>query len=143
MRVCTLREHVHTCRRACAHVQTRIRAALDRATLWSSPHRPRSRDSPVPGLTVRIVRIFYASHSAPSENHLILCQSASFIREDILDLPQVLRDVQSPALQLGVGLLIVQLQVLVDEVHLAHFNDLDGDVERNGDQDLEDTRHTE
>lgn len=86
------------------------------------------------------MRIFYARHSAPSENHLILSQRAGFVREDILDLPQVLRDVQSPALQLGVGLLVVQLQVLVDEVHLAHLDDLDGDVERNGDQDLEDSR---
>lgn len=57
----------------------------------------------------------------------------------MLDLTEILGDVESPALDPGVQLLVVQVQVVVDEVDLAQFHNLDGHVERNGDQHLEDT----
>lgn len=57
----------------------------------------------------------------------------------MLDLTEILGDVQSPALNPGVQLLVVQVQVIVDEVDLAQFHNLNGHIERNGDQHLMDT----
>lgn len=106
--------------------------------LWA-----RSYAGSTPTLTVGVVRVLYARHGAPAEHHLVLGQRARFVREHVLDLPQVFRDVQRAALQAGVGLLVVQLRVLVDEVHLAHFDDFDGDVQGNGNQNLGDTGQPE
>lgn len=87
-------------------------------------------------LTIFFMRIFHPIYTAAAEHHLVLCQSSRLIREQILDLTQVLSDVEGPALDPGVQLLVIQGQVVVDEVDLAQLHNLNGHVERNGDQHL-------
>lgn len=81
--------------------------------------------------------VFDTRHSAPPKHHLVLRQRARLVGEDVLHLAEVLGDVQSSALQVRVGLLVVQLHVLMDEVHLADLDDLDRHEEGDGDQHLE------
>lgn len=78
-----------------------------------------------------------AHDGASAEHHLVLRQSAGLVREDVLDLAQVLRDVQGLALDAAVGLFVVQIDIVRDEEELADLHQLDGDVERDGNQDLE------
>lgn len=87
-------------------------------------------------LTIFLMRVFHPEDTAAAEHHLVLCQSSRLIGEQVLDLTQVLSDVEGPALDPGVQLLVVQGQVVVDEVDLAQFHDLNGHVQRNGDQHL-------
>lgn len=87
-------------------------------------------------LTIFFMRIFHPIYTAAAEHHLVLCQSSRLIREQILDLTQVLSDVEGPALDPGVQLLVIQGQVVVDEVDLAQLHNLNGHVERDGDQHL-------
>ncbi len=87
-------------------------------------------------LTIFLVRIFDPVDTAAPEHHLVLGQSSRLIREQVLDLPQILGDVEGPTLDPGVQLLVVQSQVIVDEVDLAKFHDFNGYVQRNGDQHL-------
>ncbi|TNN72563.1 hypothetical protein EYF80_017170 [Liparis tanakae] len=61
-------------------------------------------------------------------------------REEVLDLSEVLRDVQGPTLNPGIQLLVVQRQVIVDEVDLTQLHDLNGHVQRDGDQHLVDRK---
>lgn len=53
-----------------------------------------------------------------------------------MDLSQVLCDVQGLALDAGVRLLIVQIDVVGDEEDLANLHQLNGQVEGDGDQNL-------
>lgn len=80
--------------------------------------------------------VLSAHDGAPAEHHLVLRQSASFVREDVLDLPQVLRDVEGLTLDAAVALFIVQVHVISDEENLADLHHLNGDVEGDGNQDL-------
>lgn len=82
------------------------------------------------------MRVLHPKDTAAAEHHLILRQSSCLVGEQVLDLTQVLSDVEGPALDPGVQLLVVKGQVVVDEVDLAQFHDLDGHVQRNGDQHL-------
>lgn len=87
-------------------------------------------------ITVLFVWVLCAHDGASAEHHLVLRQSASLVWEDVFDLPQVLRDVQGLALDAAVGLFIVQIHVISDEEDLADLHQLNGDVEGNGNQDL-------
>lgn len=89
--------------------------------------------------TIGIMGILDASYGAAAEHHLVLGQRAGFIGEDVLHLAQIFGDIQSPTLQMWVCLLIVQVHVLMDKIHLADLHDLDRDEERDGDQNLQGT----
>lgn len=80
--------------------------------------------------------VLSAHDGASAEHHLVLRQSASFVREDVLDLPQVLRDVEGLTLDAAVALFVVQVHVISDEEDLADLHHLNGDVEGDGNQDL-------
>lgn len=54
------------------------------------------------------MRIFNPIDTAATEHHLVLCQSSCLVREQVLDPTQVLCDVESPALDAGIQLLVVQ-----------------------------------
>lgn len=82
-----------------------------------------------PKLTVILMREFSSHYGAAPEHHFILSQRPCLVREDILDLPQVLCDIKSATLDPRVLLLIIQVQVLSDEEHLANLYQLDGQVE--------------
>lgn len=82
-----------------------------------------------PKLTVILVREFSSHYSTAPEHHFILSQCPRLVREDILDLSQVLCDIKSTALDPRVLLLIIQVQVLSDEEHLANLYQLNGQVE--------------
>lgn len=91
-------------------------------------------------LTVVHVGVLHPKDAAAAEHHLVLRQGSGLVGEQVLDLAQVLSDVEGPALDPGVQLFVVQLQVVVDEVDLAQFHKLDGHVERDGDQHLMDQK---
>lgn len=82
----------------------------------------------------------HSCHSAAAKHHLVLCQRACLVREDVLHLAEILCDIQSSALQVRVCLLVVQLHVLVDEVHLADLDDLNRHKKGDGNQHLEEDR---
>lgn len=84
--------------------------------------------------------VLHPCHSAAAKHHLVLRQRARLVGEDVLHLAEVLGDVESSALQVGVGLLVVQLDVLMDEVHLADLDDLNRHKEGDGYQHLEEGR---
>ena len=86
--------------------------------------------------TVLMMRVLGSSDGAASEQHAVLGQSSGLVRKDVLDLAQVLRDVQGPALNARVQSLVVEVQVVLDEIDLAQFDDLDGHIEGDGDQHL-------
>lgn len=83
------------------------------------------------------MRVLHPGHGAAAEHHLVLGQRARLVGEDVLHLAEVLCDVESPALQVGVRLLVIQLHILVDEVHLADLHNLDRHKQGDGDQHLE------
>lgn len=87
--------------------------------------------------TVGVVRVLHPCHCAAAEHHLVLGQRARLVREDVLHLAEVLCNIKSPTLQVGVRLLVVQLHVLVDEVHLADLHNLQRHKQRDGDQHLQ------
>lgn len=87
-------------------------------------------------LTIGIVGVLHACHCAAAKNHLVLCQRACLVREDVLHLPEIFCDIKSSALQVRVRLLVVQLHVLMDEVHLADLHNLDRHKEGDGYQHL-------
>lgn len=53
------------------------------------------------------------------ELHLVLCQRASFVGENVLDLTQILCDVEGPAFYSLVHWFVVELDVIVYKVHLT------------------------
>lgn len=83
-------------------------------------------------LTCKTVRIVHSSNRTASEVHFVLCESSSLVREDVLDLSEILRDVERPTLEGAVQGGVVHLLVPVDEVDLNNLDNLDGDVERDG-----------
>lgn len=93
-------------------------------------------------LTVCIVGVLHPCHGAAAEDHFVLRQRACLIREDVLHLAKVLRDIKSSALQVRVCLLVVKLHVLMDEVHLTDLDYFNRHEQRDGYQHLEGTKHT-
>lgn len=90
-------------------------------------------------LTVFLMRILHAKNTAATKHHLVLCQGSRLIGKHVLDLTQVLCDVESPTLDPGVLLFVVHVQVVMDEVDLTQLHDLNGHVQRDGNQHLVDT----
>lgn len=86
--------------------------------------------------TVFLVRILAAHDGAAPEHHLVLSQRPRLVREEVLDLAQVLRDVEGPALNGRIGLFVVQVEVIVQEEDLAELHQLDGHVQGDRDQHL-------
>lgn len=86
--------------------------------------------------TVLFVWVLGSHDGASPKHHLVLSQGACFVWEDVFNLPQVLCDVQSLTLYAAVSLLIVQINIISDEENLANLDQLDGYVERDGNQDL-------
>lgn len=91
-------------------------------------------------LTIGIMGVLHPSHSAAPKHHLVLRQRACLVREDVLHLAEILSDIKSSALQVRVRLLVIQLHVLMDEVHLADLDNLDRHKQGDGYQHLEGDR---
>lgn len=89
-----------------------------------------------PALTVFFMAVVKPCHTAPPKHHLILSKGPCLIGKEVLNLPKVLGDVQGSALNGRIHFLIVEIYIALDEIDLAELHDLDGHVERNGDQDL-------
>lgn len=64
-------------------------------------------------LTVFLVTVLVAHDGATPEHHLILRQGPRLIREDILDLAQVLCDVEGSALNGPICFFIAQVKVIM------------------------------
>lgn len=82
------------------------------------------------------MRVLDSCHITAAKHHLVFRERAGFIRENVLHLAKVFCDVQSPALEVRVCFLIVQLHVLMDKVHLAYLHYFNGNKERDWDQHL-------
>lgn len=70
------------------------------------------------------------------EHHLVLGQRPRLVREDVLDLAQVLSDVEGSTLNGQMGLFIIQVKVIVQEEDLPELHQLDGHVQGDWDQYL-------
>lgn len=77
-----------------------------------------------------------SSYTTPSKNHLIFSEGSCLIREEILDLPKILSDVQSSALNGRIHFLIIEIYITLNKIDLSQLHDFNGHVERNGNQDL-------
>ena len=75
-------------------------------------------------------------YTAPPKHHLILSEGSCLIRKEVLNLPKVLSDVQGSALNGRIHFLVVEIYITLDEIDLPKLHDLNGHIERNGDQDL-------
>lgn len=91
-------------------------------------------------LTIGIMGVLHPCHSAAAKHHLVLCQRACLVREDVLHLAEILSDIKSSALQVRVCLLVIQIQVLMDEVHLADLDNLNRHKKGDGYQHLGEDR---
>lgn len=89
------------------------------------------------------MRVLRAHDGATSKNHLVLGERACLVGEDVLNLSQVLCNVQSFTLYSAVCLLIIKVYVIRDEENLANLHQLNGNIEGDWDQDLEEgkTQH--
>lgn len=92
----------------------------------------------VPGSprTIFLVRVLAAHDRATPEHHLVLGERPCLVREDVLDLAQVLRDVEGSALNGHIGLFVIQVKVIVQEEDLPELHQLNGHVQGDGDQHL-------
>lgn len=80
--------------------------------------------------------ILHPKDATAAEHHPVFCESSCLVREQVLNLSQVLSDIEGPTLDPGIQLLIVKGQVIVDEVDLTQFHNLNGHIQRNGNQHL-------
>lgn len=83
-----------------------------------------------------MVRVLAAHDRATPEHHFVLGERPCLVREDVLDLAQVLRDVEGSALNGHIGLFVVQVKVIVQEEDLPELHQLNGHVQGDGDQHL-------
>lgn len=86
--------------------------------------------------TIFLVRILAAHDSATPEDHLVLSQCPRLVREDILDLAQVLSDVEGSTLNGQISLFIIQVKVIVQEEDLPELHQLNGYIQGDWDQHL-------
>lgn len=84
--------------------------------------------------------VLHSCHSAATKHHLVLCERARLVREDVLHLAEILSDIKSSALQVRVCLLVVQIHVLMDEIHLADLDNLNRHKKGDGYQHLREKR---
>jgi hypothetical protein len=82
------------------------------------------------------VTIFAAHDGATPEHHLVLCQGPCLVREDVLDLAQVLCDVEGSTLNGQISFFIVQVKVTVQEEYLPELYQLNGHIQGDRDQHL-------
>jgi len=71
------------------------------------------------------------------EDHLVLRQRARLVAEHVLHLAELLGDVERPALDPLLVHLVPHQGVVVYEVDLGDLGQLNGDIEGEGDDDLE------
>ena len=86
----------------------------------------------------RVVAKILPGDAAPLEDHLVLGEGAGLVAEHVLHLAKLLGDVERPALHPLLVHLVPHQLVVVDQPDLRDFGHLDGDVEGEGDDDLED-----
>lgn len=80
--------------------------------------------------------VLIAHDGTSPKHHLVLSKGASLVGEDVFNLTQVLCDLQGLTLQAAVGLLIIQIDIISDEEDLTNLDQLNGNVEGDGNQDL-------
>jgi hypothetical protein len=81
-----------------------------------------------------IITIDIPSHHNIFEHHLVACESASLISEDVFDLTQFLVDRHCMTLHRTVVLETVHLFVIVHGVALEHLDELEGNYEGDWDK---------
>lgn len=99
-------------------------------------HLERRQRAPGNLRTIFLVRILAAHDSATPKDHLVLSQCPRLVREDILDLAQVLSDVEGSTLNGQIGLFIIQVKVIMQEEDLPKLHQLNGHIEGDWDQHL-------
>ena len=80
---------------------------------------------------------FLAGDAASLEDHLVLGQRARLVAEHVLHLAELLGDVERPALDPLLVHLVPHQGVVVDEVDLGDLGQLNGYIEGEGDDNLE------
>lgn len=80
-----------------------------------------------------------ACHTASPKNHLILSERSCLIRKEVLNLSKVLGDIQGSALNSRIHFLIVEIHITLNKIYLSKLHNFNGNIERNGNQDLKRT----
>ena len=92
---------------------------------------------PTGGLVAEAVVVKVLTHyGTPLEHHLVLCEGPGLVAEHELHLAELLRDVEGPALCALVMHRVIHQLVIVNQVDLHQLDNLDCDIERQGDDDL-------
>ena len=76
-------------------------------------------------------------NAASLEDHLVLRQRARLVAEHVLHLPELLSDVERPALHPFFVHLVPHQGIVVNEIDLGYLGQLDSHIEGEGDDDLE------
>lgn len=84
-----------------------------------------------------------AHDGTSAKHHLVFSEGACLVREDVLNLSQVLRDVECFTLHATVCPLIIQVNVISDEEDLADLHQLDGHIQGDRNQHLQKRRQKE
>ena len=84
-----------------------------------------------------VVTELLACDAASLEHHLVLGQRARLVAEHVLHLPELLGDVERPALDSLLMHLVPHQGVVVDQVNLGNLGQLNRHIEGKGDDDLE------
>ena len=84
-----------------------------------------------------VVTELLACDAASLEHHLVLGQRARLVAEHVLHLPELLGDVERPALDSLLMHLVPHQGVVVDQVNLGDLGQLNRHIEGKGDDDLE------
>ena len=91
-------------------------------------------------LTIFFMAVIKACHTTSSKNHLVLSEGSCFIRKEVLNLSKILSDVQGSALNSRTHFLIVEIHIALNKIYLAKLHNFNGNIERNGNQDLRRTK---
>lgn len=91
-------------------------------------------------LTILFMAVIKACHTTSSKNHLILSEGSCLIRKEVLNLSKILGDVQGSALNSRIHFLIVEIHITLNKIYLSKLHNFNGNIERNGNQDLRRTK---
>ena len=87
-------------------------------------------------MTEAIVVEVLTHYGTPLEHHLVLCEGPGLVTEHELHLTELLGDVEGAALGALVVHRVIHQLVIVNQIDLHQLDNLDCDVERQGDDDL-------
>ena len=87
-------------------------------------------------MTEAIVIEVLTHYGTTLEHHLVLCEGSGLVTEHELHLTELLGDVEGAALGALIVHRVIHQLVIVNQIDLHQLDNLDCDIERQGDDDL-------